>query len=269
MMDTQPVQPSFHLQVGVISRTGHAHSQNQDSYRIDPARGLFLIADGIGGQRAGEVASRIAVEVMYQVLTSTAAEHLQTVLGNALLAAHHAIRQAADENEAYRGMGTTALIGWIRIPALVLWTAHIGNSRAYLWREGLLQQLTDDHTLLNELRKANRLPDNPRDWPTPNILSQALGTRQPVLAPGFGEWTLATGDRLMFCTDGLSDILPAQDINSILSSANDPQLTCEQLAHAAQKRDASDDLTVVVVEVRSKASLPIAIQTVQMMEVER
>lgn len=251
MTDAQPFQSPFRLEVGVISQTGLAHPWSQDCYRMDVELGLFLIADGMGGHQAGEVASRIAVDMMYQTLTTAPPERQQQMLSNALLAAHQAIRRAAAENDAWRGMGTTALIGWIRIPIPVLWTAHIGNSRAYLWRKGRLQQLTDDHTMLSELHQANLLPPDSRDWPSPHILSQALGSRQPLLAPGFGEWSLAIGDRLLFCTDGLSDVVPMQDINSIISALSDPQEVCERLALVAQMRNASDDLTAIVVCINS------------------
>ncbi|PMP73105.1 MAG: hypothetical protein C0183_23415, partial [Roseiflexus castenholzii] len=156
-----------------------------------------------------------------------------------------------------------ALIGWVRIPDSLLWTAHIGNSRAYLWRDGTLRQLTEDHTMLNELRKANRLPPDPRDWPSPAVLSQALGSRQPFLAPGFGEWTLQIGDRILFCSDGVSDVLPEQELLAVLSAAGEPQQLCERLAQAVQEKDAPDDYTAILVELRAVSGRERAIQTVQ------
>ena len=267
MSDTQPLQFPARLTVGVVSEKGRSHEQNEDCYRMDIERGLFLLADGMGGHRAGEVASRIATEVIYQVLSTVASQDWQSMLGNALLAAHHAIREAADENEQYRGMGTTALIGWVRLPELQLWTAHIGNSRAYLWRKGTLQQLTEDHTMLNELRKANRLPANRRDWPSPHVLSQALGSRQPFLAPEFGDWRLEIGDRLLLCSDGVSDILSAQEIQQAIESSAEPQQICQHLAQAVRAKGTPDDMTAILVGIESAIVTETAIQTVRVMEV--
>jgi len=267
MTGTQPLQPPFRLAVGVVSEKGSSRAQNEDCYRIDAGRGLFLLADGMGGHQAGEVASRMAVEVIYQVLASSSLEDLRQTLGNALLAAHYAIREAAEENEAYRGMGTTSLIGWIRIPQLHLWVAHVVNSRAYLWRRGALQQLTEDHTMLNELRKANRLPADPRDWPHPTVLSQALGSHQPFLSPGFGEWPLEIGDRLLFCSDGISDVLSDQEIDRAVRSSTDPQGICQQLMEDVHARGAPDDLTAILVSVGFADRLEVSMQTVQMLEV--
>ena len=254
MTGTQPLQPPFHLAVGVVSEKG-SHPLNEDCYRIDIERGLFLLADGMGGHQAGEVASRIAIDAIYQVLTTTPSEDRQTLLGTALLAAHQAIRETAAREDAYWGMGTTALIGWVCVPQLLLWVAHVGNSRAYLWRRGDLQQLTEDHTMLNELRKANRLPANRRDWPPPNILSQSLGSHQPFLSPGFGEWPLEMGDRLLFCSDGVSDVLSAQEIQQAFEAFQEPQGVCNYLAEAVHIRGAPDDLTALVVAIEPAAQV--------------
>lgn len=266
-ISTEPLQPPY-LEVGVISEKGASHDTNEDAYRIDAQRGLFLLADGIGGYQAGEVASRLAVEVLYRTLTTSAAASPRETLIAALIDAHQAIRRLASKEDAYRGMGTTALIGWVRIPETILWIGHVGNSRAYLWRGRTLTQLTEDHTMLNELRKANRLPADPKDWPSPTVLSQALGSRQPFLAPGFGEWTLRIGDRLLFCSDGISDVLTDTEIHQILGNILSPQLACEELGRAVRQKGARDDFTAIVVNLEEGKMRP-AIRTVQIMEVER
>lgn len=263
----EPLLPLYHLQAGVVSEKGTGRDTNEDAYRLDLERGLFLIADGMGGHQAGEVASRVAIDVLYETLTASDVSSKDDLV-TALLAAHTAIRSMAQENEAYRGMGTTALIGWVRIPELLLWTAHIGNSRAYLWRDGTLQQLTDDHTLLNELRKANRLPPDPKDWPSPAILTQALGSNYPYLSPGLGEWSLQIGDRLLFCSDGISDLLAVEELNGILGSQVEPQMVCEQLAQSVRNKGARDDYTAIVVYIKPKEHNK-ATNTIQIKEVEK
>lgn len=242
-----PLQPAYPLEVGAVSEKGEAHDINEDFYHLDPERGLFILADGIGGHPAGEVASRLAVDVLYQALTAPSSGPIPEVLVAALMAAHRAIRDMAEREEACRGMGTTALIGWVR--GLTLWTGHVGNSRAYLWREGILRQLTEDHTMLNELRRAHLLPPDPRDWPSPAVLSQSLGSQQPFLSPGLGEWPLRLGDRLLFCSDGVSDILAAEEIHEVVSRPGHARRICEQLARAVRSKDARDDFTAILVKV--------------------
>lgn len=244
---TESIRVPYRLEIGVISEKGKGHMVNEDSYYVDPKYGLFLLADGMGGHQAGEIASRLAVSTLYHALTTLPPEGLEQTLGRALMIAHLAILEKAEENEAYRGMGTTALIGWIRIPELLLWTAHVGNSRAYLWRNGKLRQLTEDHTLLNELHKAGLLPPNRNQWPSPAILTQALGSKRPFLAPDFGEWSLQIGDRLLFCSDGISDVLTAQKIQTIISGNDHPQQICEHLAGAVREKGAPDDFTAIIV----------------------
>lgn len=270
-VSTQPLHPPYRLEIGVISQEGNSHKTNEDCYRLDAERGLFLLADGMGGHRAGEVASHLAVEVLYHTLVQSSPGPPKEMLGNALMAAHLAIREKANEESAYFGMGTTALIGWIRLPEYLLWTAHVGNSRAYRWRNGTLQQLTEDHTMLNELRKANRLPANRRDWPSPVVLSQALGSRQPFLSPGFGEWPLQIADRILFCSDGVSDVLSEQQLLAILSETAEPQQLCERLAQAVREKGAPDDYTAILVELKAVSRTERTIQTVQltMEEVEK
>lgn len=243
----RPLQPAYHLEVGAVSEKGEARNVNEDCYRLDPERGLFILADGIGGHPAGEVASHLAVDVLYQTLTASPSGPVPEVLVSALMAAHRAIRDMAEREEACRGMGTTALIGWVR--DLTLWTGYVGNSRAYLWREGVLRQLTEDHTILNELRKAHLLPPDPRDWPSPALLSQSLGSGPPFLAPGIGEWPLRIGDRLLFCSDGVSDTLTAGEIHEVVSRPGHARQICEHLARAVRNKDARDDFTAILVKV--------------------
>lgn len=249
---TEPIRPFYRIVVSVVSEKGNLREINQDSYRIDPQRGLFILADGIGGHQGGEVASRLAVEVLYQILTASSHRSLQETLGMAMLAAHRAIQEMAEEEDAYRGMGSTALVGWVRIPELRLWVGNVGNSRAYLWRNGVLKQLTENHTLFNELQKANLLPPDPHDWPPSTILTQALGSRDPFLAPALEEWLLNIGDRLLFCSDGVSDVLTDDEINEILSRTTTPHMACEELAQAIRHKGAPDDFTAIVVHIETE-----------------
>lgn len=109
--------------------------------------------------------------------------------------------------------------------------------------------MTEDHTILNELRKAHLLPPDPRDWPSPALLSQSLGSGPPFLAPGIGEWPLRIGDRLLFCSDGVSDTLTAGEIHEVVSRPGHARQICEHLARAVRNKDARDDFTAILVKV--------------------
>ncbi|MFN7064847.1 MAG: PP2C family protein-serine/threonine phosphatase [Aquificaceae bacterium] len=229
-----------------ISGRGAYHHVNQDSYYFDRDRGLFIIADGMGGHRAGEVASRLAVEVLSKTLTSSE-DFSKEALVKALLTTHRIILGESEREKAYHGMGTTALIAWVKLPELKLLVAHVGDSRAYLWRKGSLQPLTEDHTLFNELRKANRLPSDPSLWPSRSILTQSLGAGQALISPSIGELFLEFGDRLLLCTDGVWDLLREEEMNQILSEASTPEDACNRIAHMVKNRGAWDDFTAIVI----------------------
>ncbi len=161
---------------------------------------------------------------------------------------------AAEAEERYRGMGTTALVCWILLSQRSFWVGHIGNSRAYLFRAGQLQRLTEDHTLLNEIRRAGKLPQSDEQLPPPNVLSQALG-RGAALAPQIIHHDVQSGDRILLCTDGVSDVLTDEEIAQTLRKENQPDETCEEIAQNVERKGAPDNLTVILIEILPDATM--------------
>jgi PPM family protein phosphatase len=237
------------LQIGVVTDIGTKYRVNQDAYKIDMEQGIFLVADGIGGGPAGEVASRVAVNAAHahllEVLTELDEEEREEVLREAVYAAHRAVKDAIAQVPAYRGMGTTLVIAWLPPGQSELWVAHIGDSRAYLVNRGSLQQLSNDHTILNVVRQANMLPEDPARWPPRSLLSQSLGANS-MIAPEVNRFNLALGDRVFLCSDGVCDVLADTKIEEILSQDWHPQRMCETLIESALRAGAADNLTTLV-----------------------
>jgi len=240
------------FQVGISSDIGKRYKVNQDFYKSDRGRGIFLLADGIGGGPAGEVASQIAVNSAHAYLAKAFKGGYETDPGPILLEAIHtanqAIKAAIAQAPAYRGMGTTLVVAWLLPSQALLWAAHIGDSRAYLLRQASLEQLTNDHTVLNAVRQANMLPEDPKRWPPRSLLSQSLGSSD-MIAPDVTKYELLQGDLVFLCSDGISDTLDYSKIQSLLSLNHHPQVICEEIIRVALEQGASDNLTTLAVRV--------------------
>lgn len=236
------------IQVGAATDLGTRYQVNQDAFRLDPTRGLLLVADGVGGAPCGEVASRIAINRSYSYLLDRFSNAWLpdpvTDLSEAVYAAHQALKSAIQQVPAYRGMGTTLVIAWLSPGLDRLWTAHVGDSRAYLLSGSGLAQLTNDHTVFNAVRQAHMLPEDPQRWPPRHILSQALGSSE-MIAPEVSSTALAAGDLLLLCSDGITDVLDETELSTLLSQPDHPQLLMERIVRSALAQGATDNLTAV------------------------
>lgn len=224
------------MRAGSGSDIGHVRSDNQDAFLQDEEQRLFVVADGLGGHPAGGAASDDAVEALREALSDGAldeAEDRMRVLADALVAAHDRVASAAARDPGKRGMGTTAVVIHIDDTASVLTCANIGDSRAYLLRDGRLAQITEDHSTAG--------PGGP-------TLTQALGFSREV-APDAVQLDVRAGDKLLLCTDGLTDMLADRDIRAILVKDAPPQLLCDELIEVALERGGVDNVTCIVVEV--------------------
>lgn len=239
------------VKMNAVGRThaGRVREKNEDSLRLDPERGLVVVADGLGGHPHGEIASELAahsVERFFQNSVSENHHFPDLLLPEAIFFAHAALKEAACESPYLHGMGTTLVIGWIPPGSRQLRLAHIGDSRAYLLRGGRLEQLTEDHTLWMETMKAGKnLGWTEPDLSAAHILVQAVGIGE-MLRPSNLELTLEHGDRLLFCTDGLTNELTSADIRAILSRPTSPDETCQNLIQAALQAGGNDNVTVAV-----------------------
>jgi PPM family protein phosphatase len=226
---------------------------NEDCFMIFPERNLFIVADGMGGHLAGDIASRLAVDGMVEVLdgaeltaVAKSPEKLEAVLVQAMLDTHARIRAASESNPAQTGMGCSIVIAIIADGCLHV--ANVGDSRAYVSSEFGLEQLTIDHRNVDALINAGLMtPEEARMSPSRGELSQAMGASLNV-DPALNRRTLKPGDRLLLCSDGLTEMMRDEDIQIELRSAASAQTICDRLIEMANARGGRDNITVVVVE---------------------
>ncbi len=226
------------------SRTdiGCVRDHNEDSLVVQPP--LYVVADGMGGHAAGEVASEIAVQVIAERAPSTPdGAELSAAVG----AANEEILLAARDGRGRDGMGTTVTAAILEGERLVI--AQVGDSRAYLLHQGRLQQLTRDHSLVADMIEAGRLtPEEARVHPGRSVITRALGSVEGT-QPDIYELNVEAGDRLLLCSDGLTGMVRDAEIEKILSHVHDPQQCASQLTDEALAAGGHDNVTVVVVDV--------------------
>ncbi|HVL06863.1 MAG TPA: Stp1/IreP family PP2C-type Ser/Thr phosphatase [Acidimicrobiales bacterium] len=237
------------LQAGAATDVGRVRQINEDRYLADPDEGLFAVADGVGGHQAGEVASQTSVETLKK--TFTEAERTTEALIKAVEAANEAVWQLAQGSREKRGMGTTltalALVHENGEEQLAL--ANVGDSRAYLLQQGELIQLSEDHSLVEELVRDGKLtPAEAQVHPQRSIITRALGM-EPAIEVDSWEIIPFTGDRILLCSDGLTNELSDERIASTLRQLADPQEAAHDLVRQARAAGGSDNITVVVVDV--------------------
>lgn len=231
---------------------GLQRSNNEDSFYIDEQRGLFIVADGMGGHAAGEIASAMAISVVREILEPEfdqqySADHWQSLLAEAINRADRAIIEAAAENPAWNGMGTTLTVLLIQADRLLL--GHVGDSRLYRWRSQQLEQLSEDHTLVAEQLRRGILDQQQADSSNlRNILLQAVGLGED-LDICLKNLTVAAGDRLLLSSDGLTDMLSEEQISAILTETRDADQGCAELLSAALEAGGKDNVTTVLIEV--------------------
>lgn len=220
---------------------GLVREHNEDSLVAYPP--LFAVCDGMGGHEAGEVASRIAVETLVKEAPSTADG---TGLEHAIIAANHAVIDGARTGEGRPGMGTTCTSLIIEGNRLVI--GHVGDSRAYLLRDGELIQLTQDHSLVADLVRQGRITrEESRVHPQRSVITRALGS-DPNMLPDIYEFALRPGDRLLINSDGLSSMITDASITTILSGFDDVDECADELVKAALQAGGHDNVTVIVID---------------------
>lgn len=228
------------LRHAAASHVGLIRRLNEDSYVARP--GLYAVCDGMGGARAGEVASETACRSLLEIASGSEGA---AVLKRTVDTANREILRMSLEDPTMAGMGTTLTAALARSGGLIL--AHVGDSRAYLLRDGQLQQLTEDHSLVGEMvRRGQLTPQQAAVHPHRSIITRALGTEE-LLEPDLLDLELAPGDRVLLCTDGLSGMLSDPAIELLLAEGDDPQAITESLVQAALESGGEDNITVLVV----------------------
>lgn len=230
-----------------LTDPGLLRSVNQDAYYIDPNGRFFIVADGMGGHAGGQEASRIATHAIQHYLEDhwNSAEPSKTLLETALLKANQAILQDQAAHPERSDMGTTVVVVIFRGDQP--WCAHIGDSRLYRLRGAKLEQLTEDHTWVARAMKLGDLsPDQARIHPWRHILSKCLG-REDVRQIDVQLLDLQPSDRLLLCSDGLTEELSDHLIASHLKSIRACDKAALALVNAAKDRGGRDNITVVIV----------------------
>jgi PPM family protein phosphatase len=239
-----------------LSDTGLVRSVNQDAFYIDPEGRFFILADGMGGHAGGQEASWIAAQVIQSYLAEhwNSSQDTPQLLESAFGKANQAILQDQREHPERADMGTTAVVLLFR-DGDGSWSAHVGDSRLYLLRESVLEQITDDHTWVAKALKAGVLNSEQATYhPWRHMLSQCLG-REDLAEVEIQPVQVQSGDRLLLCSDGLTEELSPAAIASLLNSPFGDQVAAN-LVEAAKDKGGKDNITVVVVAVDETSSHP-------------
>jgi serine/threonine protein phosphatase PrpC len=223
------------------SDVGRVRRRNEDAYLVqDP---LFAVADGMGGHRGGNVASTMSLETLE---AADIAHRGVPALLAAIRTANRAVLERGEADRELSGMGTT--ITAVLVDGDRAHVAHVGDSRAYLLRDGSLQQITEDHTVVQEMVRRGRLsPDQAEHHPQRSILTRALGVDEEL---DIDELTLELhpGDRVLICSDGLTGMVTEDAIAEALAQAPDPQAACDRLVAMANEAGGDDNVTAIVLE---------------------
>ena len=250
-----------------LSDVGIKRSHNEDSFLVSEELGLFVVADGMGGHAGGETASRVSVTTIAQEVQSARQAHpeafekphpladapLAEVVRDALEAACGAVFHAARANPGLEGMGTTSI-------ALVLgegavFAGHVGDSRFYMVRGDHIQQISEDHSLVNEQVKAGILtPEQAKHSRFKNIITRSIGFEEDVLVDVMAV-EVEPGDQMLLCSDGLSNLVEDYEMREILRSVPLPEVP-KALVDLANARGGDDNITVVVLQIEALGAPP-------------
>ena len=230
---------------------GNVRSQNEDAVAGDEQARFAVLADGMGGHNAGEVASRIATEVVSSTVKARGSaahvtrEQVEALVTSDIAAANAAVFHAARSNARFRGMGTTLVVALWHEAGVTF--GHVGDSRLYLLRDGKLQQLTRDHTLVQEQLERGAITfEQARSALNRNVLTRAVGI-DPVVTADVRTVSARGGDLFLLCSDGLTDMLSDDTISEILNSSPGPVASMAQrLVDAANAAGGLDNVSVIL-----------------------
>lgn len=242
------------LQFCALTDRGQVRAQNEDAVSVLPDIGVALLADGMGGYRAGEVASRIAVNVCTSLLqqglrdfewsSGDRAGRLSRLLRDTVIQANTAIHQASQREPDYAGMGTTLVATLAHHDRLLV--AHVGDSRAYRLREGLLEQITRDHSQVQDQIDAGLItPQEARHAPNRNLVTRAMGI-DTALDVELNQFTTRAGDLYLLCSDGLSDMLDDAQIAALLNTIAPIEQLAADLIAGANRAGGLDNVSVIL-----------------------
>ncbi len=244
------------IDVAMRTDKGKVREHNEDTVGGEPTEGLVVLADGMGGANAGEVASQLAVDLLVSLLNSEEDEGGDKSLFSSsdLLEAMYGVNQAIHElswqSPDYEGMGTTVVVGLFQSDTLIY--AHVGDSRLYRWREGCLDQLTTDHTMIQEIVNCGdfaTLEEARLAGVPPNVLTRAFGAGPEVMTD-LAETDLQPGDIYLFCSDGLTNMVTDNQIQTILErEEGDLMKLNDEMIELANEMGGLDNISVILARV--------------------
>ncbi len=241
---------------------GMKRELNEDNYTILEDQGVYVVADGMGGHNAGEVASEIAVKTVEDFFLKSSRDEEMTwpykldpslsLDANKLMVgikfANRRIYSSSSTNASYAGMGTT-VVSILTTDTDEIYVSHVGDSRCYCFYDGSLRQVTDDHSLVNEYIKAGQITkEQAANFPHKNVIMRALGMKDNVLVD-IQKIKVQPGEIYLLCSDGLSDMVKDPDIESIFAQELSLDETSQALIDAANANGGKDNITVVLVKV--------------------
>src|SRR5215471_19155088 len=243
---------SSKIEVSSISDRGLSDKRplNEDSYLADAQRGIFVVADGVGGAEAGEVASQTAVDVLNDAFQHKVndGDDVEDLMELAIQRANSSIHQMAQDNPRFSMMATTVVA--LHVEGNRATIGHVGDSRLYrVTPDGNIHRETDDHSIVEEEVRAGRMtPEQAANHPSKNVISRALGAEESVEAD-MKTIEVEDGSAFLLCTDGITRHLSDRELRDLLASGRKPQQLCEEMKRRCYERGAEDNLTAVVVQV--------------------
>ena len=244
--------PSNKIEVGSISDRGLSEKRplNADSFLADAGRGIFVVADGVGGAEAGEVASQTAVDVLNDAFQHKVDDNddVEDLMELAIQRANSSIHQMAQDNPRFSMMATTVVA--LHVEGNRATIGHVGDSRLYrVTPDGNLHRETDDHSIVEEEVRAGRMtPEQAANHPSKNVISRALGAEESVEAD-MKVIEIEDGSAFLLCTDGITRHLPDYELRDLMTSKGTPAQLCEEMKRRCYQRGAEDNLTAVIVQV--------------------
>lgn len=233
-----------------MTDVGQRRTTNQDFVfaSVEPVGNLpnlFVVADGMGGHKAGDMASRYTVEVLLESVKASREKNPIKIIRAAIEQANREVLKKASEDEALFGMGTTVVVA--TVAGHYLYVANVGDSRLYLIRDKI-QQITKDHSLVEEMVRCGRLKrEEARNHPNKNVITRAVGAAKDVIIDFF-DMRLKKGDMILLCSDGLSNMLEDSEIEEIIRGGKDLKEIAQELITAANQHGGKDNIAVVLVE---------------------
>lgn len=242
------------IQIGFKSDRGKRRSNNEDACFVMPKENIYMVADGVGGNNAGECASNMAVSKIAECIKNNSLEEvtdkdqIATYLQKCVAAANSGIIKFAISNKENRGMATTLVMCYIKDE--MLYTANIGDSRGYICRDGELFQITEDHSYVNNLIKMGAIThEEAKDHEKGHMITKALGAAKEAEADYY-QTKLELGDVVLLCTDGLYGELPEEKIEKLIAGEEDMPKLAEKLIAYANEAGGRDNITAVCIKIK-------------------